>query len=375
MNPSTSPELAEGTPPTGPAPARRRPSGQVRVALALALALLGAALYLTGGGSATAGAGEIFLEAADSPGPDAFTPSIAAPPAPPTVPAAAPTPVAPAPVPQRPGSLTRTSAATPGLYAGTRNSPGCDAPALVGFLEADRRRARAWAAAVGVDRSEIGAYVAALTPVALRADVRVSDYGFAAGRAVARQAVVQAGTAVLVDRLGHPRVRCASGNPLGEPRAVPVAPRYAGARWPGFSPASLVVITPAARTNPVVILVDPATGLVFGRIPGSVVIIDIDPPGPDPVVLVVEPGQAATVTGSRWPPGTAVVVRFDDPAAELTTVVADGAGALAAAIVIPDAAPAGAHQITMAGVPTTITQTLYVIPRAPVVRLVPGPRP
>ncbi|MGH3849946.1 MAG: hypothetical protein ACRDRT_09630 [Pseudonocardiaceae bacterium] len=104
-------------------------------------------------------------------------------------------------------------------------------------------------------------------------------------------------------------------------------------------------------------------------------IIDIDQPGPDTAVLVVEPGQQATVTGSRWPPGTEITVSFDDPAVVLTTVFADDAGAFAVVIVIPDTAPPGIHQITMVGGATTITQPVYVIPRAPLVRVTPLPRP
>ncbi|MGQ0744781.1 MAG: DUF6777 domain-containing protein [Acidimicrobiales bacterium] len=367
--------------PTGP----RWGTSRARLALALVLLLVGMAVILVGPargtGAAGTGEGEIFLQAADSPGADTFTPSIAAPPPPTTIPAADTTvaaPAPPAPAPRRGAAVVPTSATAPGLYGGVRNTPACDAAALVGFLEAERARARAWAAAVGVDRDDVGGYVATLTPVVLRVDVRVTDYGFAAGRAVARQAIVQAGTSVLVDRLGFPRVRCASGNPLGEPQAVASAPRYSGPRWPGFTPDRVVVITPAPRTIPVIILVDPLTGAVFGRIPGSVVIIDIDDPGPDRRILVVEPGQQAEVTGSRWPPGTPVEVRFDDPATAptslvLTNVFADDAGNFAVVIVIPDTARPGIGRITMAGAGTEITQPVYVIPIAPAVRLTPLP--
>ena len=63
----------------------------------------------------------------------------------------------------------------------------------------------------------VPAFLRGLTPVVLRADTRVTNHGFRDGSATSFQSVLQAGTAVLVDDHGAPRVRCACGNPLKAP--------------------------------------------------------------------------------------------------------------------------------------------------------------
>ncbi len=81
----------------------------------------------------------------------------------------------------------------------------------------------------------------------LRADTRVTNHGFRAGRAGAYQSVLQAGTAVLVDDRGVPRVRCACGNPLRPPVAMRGTPRGRGSPWPGYRPGEVIVVTPAPQ--------------------------------------------------------------------------------------------------------------------------------
>src|SRR6202035_2393805 len=92
--------------------------------------------------------------------------------------------------------------------------------------------------------AQIPDYVKELTPVILREDTRVTNHGFLNGGPTTLQSVLQAGTAVMVDAYGVPRVRCACGNPLSPPIPVPEAPSYTGAAWPGFSPPMVVVIVP-----------------------------------------------------------------------------------------------------------------------------------
>lgn len=53
-----------------------------------------------------------------------------------------------------------------------------------------------------------------------RADTRVTNHGFADGRATEIQSILQAGTAVFVDDTGLPVVKCSCGNPLGRPAAL-----------------------------------------------------------------------------------------------------------------------------------------------------------
>ena len=66
----------------------------------------------------------------------------------------------------------------------------------------------------------IGAYVDSLTPVVLTDDTLVTNHGYRDGHATTLPAVLQAGTAVMVDTLGVPRVKCNCGNPLTPPELV-----------------------------------------------------------------------------------------------------------------------------------------------------------
>lgn len=108
---------------------------------------------------------------------------------------------------------------TPGLYGGSRDVGTCDISTLVDFLTDDdnAEKAEAWAEVQGIDVDEIGDFIDDLTPVRLRYDTRVTNHGFTDGAANAFQSVLEAGTAVMVDDRGVPRVKCNCGNPLAEP--------------------------------------------------------------------------------------------------------------------------------------------------------------
>jgi hypothetical protein len=108
-----------------------------------------------------------------------------------------------------------------------------------------------------------------LTPAVLRGDTRVTNHGFTGGRANPLQQVLQAGTAVLVDRFGVPRTRCACGNPLTEPKAASGTVTYRGPRWPGFSPRTIVVVQPSATVIDDFTFVDVITGDPFTRPAGT----------------------------------------------------------------------------------------------------------
>jgi uncharacterized protein DUF6777 len=335
------------------------------MAVALIVFVAGVFVFLGSRGGKSAAAGEIFLQGSDVAGPDTFTPNIAAPPPATKAPNATETP--------KPSQGTiATSGGKEGLYAAQRGVPSCNAEALIKFLEGSPDKARPWAAALGINVADIRAYVGTLTSVLTRTDTRVTDYGFADGKAVPRQSVLQAGTAVFVDRTGVPRIRCQSGNPLGEPRAVTSSPQYINPPWTGFSPQTLVLINPAPATT-ILVLVDATTGIIFVRIPGSVVIIDIDRPAAGVILVIVEPGGRARITGANWPPGTAVTINFDNPAVTLATVNADGAGNIAADVTIPDTAAPGVHTVTITGGGFSVPQAVYVIPRAPTARIRPRP--
>jgi hypothetical protein len=191
---------------------------------------------------------ELVLEPAGSSGDDPFTASVA--------------------IYERPlaaeasfASSPQVSGTEPGLYGGTQDQAVCDPAALVAFLDANREKAAAWAAVLDMAPGAIGDYVATLTPVALRADTRVTNHGFADGVATPRQSVLQAGTAVMVDTYGVPRVRCSCGNPLTEPaplESIPAAvadgaARVVGQPWAGWNPEVVVIVNGTVSVNQFVV--------------------------------------------------------------------------------------------------------------------------
>ncbi|MDT9693015.1 hypothetical protein Q5762_32775 [Streptomyces sp. P9(2023)] len=220
---------------------------------ALAASALAAALLLAGCSSGdgngesgadrttAAAAQEVFLQPVAAQGPDPFTASTSQATTPPT-----PTGTDPADTPA-PTATARTineiTGSTPGLYGGTRSVASCDVEQQVAFLTRDRTKARAFAEAAGIPEAGLPDWLRGLTPVVLRVDTRVTNHGFRDGGATAFQSVLQAGTAVLVDPYGAPRVRCACGNPLRSPVAVQGA-THKGRPWSGFHPDRVVVIRP-----------------------------------------------------------------------------------------------------------------------------------
>ena len=160
------------------------------------------------------------------------------------------------------------TASAPGLYGGTRDRQACDLEMLVTFLQADSTKAEAWARAHGIAVGAIADFVDGLTPVVLRRDTRVTDHGYLDGRALAHPAVLQAGTAILVDDYAEPRVKCSSGSPLSAAQPVTTETRYDGTRWAGFDPAAVVVVKPTVKV-PVLVLVDTRSGSPFGRPVGT----------------------------------------------------------------------------------------------------------
>lgn len=145
------------------------------------------------------------------------------------------------------GGVESVIGSSPGLYGGTGDQAVCDPEALIKFLKANPGKAAAFGGVVGVRPKALPDYIEGLTPVVLREDTRVTNHGFVNGRATPRQAVLQAGTAVLVDDLGVPRVRCACGNPLSEPAARSSGTEYSGERWTTFDTERLVAVRRAPK--------------------------------------------------------------------------------------------------------------------------------
>ena len=162
------------------------------------------------------------------------------------------------------GGPVSYSGSLPGLYGGTRNYSSCDAAKLIDFLEHDPGKAGAWASTLGIQTTQIRDYVSGLTDVILRTDTRVTNHGYVNGFANPIQSVLQAGTAVLVNKYGQPVVKCYCGNPLTPP-VLYSNPVYTGPLWAGFSTTQITIIQQSTTIIDTYTLYDPGTGMEFRR--------------------------------------------------------------------------------------------------------------
>lgn len=236
------------------------------------VALIVGVVLVTGGGdddeTADQGEGEIFLEPVSFTSNDPFTDSVDSHNEGSTSTTAPVVPTTAAADPDAQAPSRSVAGAWPGLYGGTRNNASCDPEQLIAFLQANPDKAQAWGSVLDVAPADIPTYVRSLTPVILQRDTRVTNHGFRSGRATPMQSVLQAGTAVMVDVYGVPRVKCGCGNPLLEPVPTAATPVYTGDRWPTFSPANVVNVTVDVEVTTFV-LVDVDGGEPFTRPPGT----------------------------------------------------------------------------------------------------------
>jgi hypothetical protein len=112
-----------------------------------------------------------------------------------------------------------TVKAAKGPFGGSGSNFVCDRERLISFLDERPDHLRAWARveAIQPTAARVAAYIRALRPATLIEPTRVTTHTFQRGRAVASQAILAAGTAVLVDEQGAIRVRCRTGAPLLDP--------------------------------------------------------------------------------------------------------------------------------------------------------------
>ena len=255
--------------------------------LAVLVVLVAAGLVVLSTRSTRASSSELYLEPAASNGVAPFTPSHIAPaapvpPSPETTETSEPTTTstttpptttttAKLPSSGTPIKVHKVVGTTPGLYGGSGDQKVCDPDALVAFLGEHPDKAAAWVGALNADPTmkwsqgrllavtDIPQYVSELRPVVLRYDTRVTNHGFLNGVAVPHQSVLQAGTAVLVDSLGVPRVRCACGNPLIPPKTLHKF-RYRGVAWHGVCEGGCEEHVPATSGCDTLNVIDPLTG-------------------------------------------------------------------------------------------------------------------
>ncbi|WP_431961047.1 DUF6777 domain-containing protein [Actinacidiphila sp. bgisy160] len=276
---SPPPQEPPGAPGPGqdpPAHARRRwwtSSAGLSALAALGAAALVLAVFLaTRGGDGGSAAPErspsptrpqIVLQPAQAAGLDAFTTGTAREFLPPDAPAPTLTPK-----PSATYGAPSVSGGTRALYGGTKGKAPCAVTEQAEHLTADPGKAAAFARVAGVHADGIGRYLKSLTPALLRADTRVTDHGFADGSATSFAAVLEAGTAVLVDDRGVPRVRCAGGNPLSAPKAIAGA-GHTGQPWPGFRASEVVAVRPAPAAHRSFVLYDAGRDELFRRPVGT----------------------------------------------------------------------------------------------------------
>jgi len=151
-------------------------------------------------------------------------------------------------------------ATTPGTYGGTVTGDVCDVSVLAAALAADAGLTTAWGAPLGVTAADVPEFIETLTPVVLLADTAVTDHELRGDRVAARQAILQRGTAVLVDRLGVPTVRCMSGSPLRAPQSLPGDVELRGDPWSGFSLDVIRRVPAGDRVVNSFVLIDVRTG-------------------------------------------------------------------------------------------------------------------
>ncbi|MEW2395382.1 DUF6777 domain-containing protein [Streptomyces sp. NPDC046862] len=153
----------------------------------------------------------------------------------------------------------------PGLYGGSGKPRICDVERLKEFLTNPKndQKAREWARIVGIKparKDRIEEYLDGLTPVFLRHDTLVVNHDYKKGRAVAFDALLEAGIAVLVDDKGMPAVKCSCGNPLRpfdkNPEHIAVEFDDGNTKWDGFDESDVVTVRPAPQTLDRVVLVD-----------------------------------------------------------------------------------------------------------------------
>ncbi|WP_052744490.1 DUF6777 domain-containing protein, partial [Streptomyces odonnellii] len=291
------------------------------------LAALTAGILITAGcggdgdGGTDPQSNELFFQPVMDRGPDPFTESTAV--APPKTSAKSRAVASPQPRggdsynAHNENSSGRTARAlpgsTPGLYSGIQANASCDVDRQLGLLTEESAKAAAFAKGARVSRDSVTRFLHGLTPVTLRADVRMTNHAYRNGGPVEFQSVLQAGTPVLVDSHGLPRVRCTSGSPLRPPIVAQGSMIHRGTPWRGYRPERVVVIDRTTQPLSSLILVDTAshewverlTG-TRGEADGSPGVVpaygpDADITDPDEVKTPTEPTAAAVPPGPPAP--------------------------------------------------------------------------
>lgn len=238
------------------------------------------------------------------------------------------------------------------LYASTSTAPVCDKAALAERLRSERKVATAWASASGVEPAGVDGLLASLTPVVLRADTAVTNHVYRSGEPVAYQSVLQAGTPVMVDPTGLPRVQCSCGNPLLAP-AEKRPTKTDGNGWKTFDEAQVVSVAPAAAPLPSITTVDLDTSKPATTATGSNTVLDGTLVAATDGLFVATPdGQLVKVLDQQ------VDAVFDDGRGGLVYTLADPND------LARNERPATVEQSTIWHLPAGSTEAVALIPPA-----------
>jgi hypothetical protein len=260
----------------------------------------------------SASPGAVTLEPVGSTGTDPFTSSVASSPL--AMPAKVQAITAATRKTLSTDPKTHTLVATgtaPGLYGGSGDTHVCDVQQLTGFLQQHADKAAAWAGVLGITTGNIAGYVATLTPVLLTNDTLVTNHGYRNGDATTLQSVLQAGTAVLVDATGTPRVKCNCGNPLTAADPTVTTTRLRGTGWPGYTPTQVTVVNAGPVTRSFT-LVNITTGETYtqpaGTNPGLWAIAEVTGgvSSRNPLTTIATTTDTKTFTSAGSIPGRAV---------------------------------------------------------------------
>lgn len=133
----------------------------------------------------------------------------------------------------------------PGIYGTGGEADACEASDLANLFVDEAEHTRDFAEIIGVDPEEMSSYIMGLTSTYLARDTWVTNYYLDdAGQLASYQSVMEAGTAVLVDSYGVPRVRCASGSPLQERNEDLADPRSGEPTWEDYNGKDVVSVAP-----------------------------------------------------------------------------------------------------------------------------------
>ena len=135
----------------------------------------------------------------------------------------------------------------PRLYGRVDRQAPCDLDGLIDHFDNRNELTEVVAGVLDVSALQLSSFLRSYVAVATTRDTFVVDHRLVDGAAVPSPAVLEAGTTVLIDDLGLPRLRCGSASPLTQPDAEDLVgdAEPVGEPWAGFDPSRLVVVVRA----------------------------------------------------------------------------------------------------------------------------------